>query len=104
MVSGSVEVLISSSLLIKNAVGVAGILIIAGIVIAPVFAILAHYFLFKLSAAVLEPAAGEKMGQFMQGAADVVLMLFTAVLASAVMFFITIAVIVGAGNSNVMLR
>jgi stage III sporulation protein AE len=104
MVSGSVEVLISSSLLIKNAVGVAGILVIAGIVIAPVFAILAHYFLFKLSAAVLEPAAGEKMGKFMQGAADVVLMLFAAVLASAVMFFITIGVIIGAGNSNVMLR
>ncbi len=104
MVSGSVEVLISSSLLIKNAVGIAGILIIAGIVIAPAFAILAHYFLFKLSAAVLEPAAGEKMGQLMQGAADVILMLFIAVLACAVMFFITIAVIIGAGNSNVMLR
>ncbi len=104
MVSGSVEVLISSSLLIKNAVGVAGILIVAGIAIAPVFAILAHYFLFKLCAAVLEPAAGENMGKLMQGAADVMLMLFTAVLASAVMFFITIGVIVGAGNSNVMLR
>jgi stage III sporulation protein AE len=102
--SNSVDVLISCSLLIKNAVGVAGILIVAGIVITPVFAILAHYFLFRLCAAVLEPAAGEKMGKFMQGAADVILMLFTAVLASAVMFFITIGVIIGAGNANVMLR
>ncbi len=102
--SNSVDVLLSCSLLIKNAVGIAGILIIAAIVIAPVFAILAHYFLFKLCAAVLEPTAGEKMGQFMQGAADVVLMLFAAVLASAVMFFITIGVIIGAGNANVMLR
>ncbi len=102
--SGSVDVLISCSLLIKNAVGIAGILIIAGIVIKPAFAILAHYFLFKLCAAVLEPVAGEKMGQFMQGAADVMLMLFAAVLASAVMFFITIGVIIGAGNANVMLR
>ena len=102
--SNSVDVLISCSLLIKNAVGVAGILIVAGIVITPVFAILAHYFLFRLCAAVLEPAAGEKMGKFMQGVSDVVLMLFTAVLASAVMFFITIGVIIGAGNANVMLR
>lgn len=102
--SGSVDVLISCSLVIKNAVGVAGILIVAGIAITPVFAILAHYFLFKLCAAVLEPVAGEKMGKFMQDAAEVVLMLFTAVLASAVMYFITIGVIIGAGNSNVMLR
>ncbi len=102
--SGSVDVLISCSLLIKNAVGVAGILIVAGIAVTPVFAILAHYFLFKLTAAVLEPAAGERMGKFMQDAADVVLLLFTAVLASAVMYFITIGVIIGAGNSNVMLR
>lgn len=102
--SNSVDVLLSCSLLIKNAVGIAGMLIIAGIIIGPVFAILAHYFLFKLCAAVLEPAAGEKMGQFMQGAADVMLMLFAAVLASAVMFFITIGIIIGAGNANVMLR
>ncbi len=102
--SGSVDVLVSCSLLIKNAVGVAGILILAGIAAAPVFAILAHYFLFKLCGAVLEPVAGEKMGQFMQGAAEVMLMLFAAVLASAVMFFITIGVIIGAGNANVMLR
>ena len=104
MFSDSVDVLISCSLLIKNAVGVAGIIIIIGAVISPVFAILAHHFLFKLAGAVLEPVAGGNMGKFAQDAADVLLLLFAAVVAAAIMFFITTAVIIGAGNANVMLR
>lgn len=100
----SVDVVISCTLLIKNAVGIAGIIIIAAIVISPALAILAHYFLFKLTAAVLEPIAGGEMGKFVQDAADVLLLLFVAVLAAAIMFFVTTAVIIGAGNANIMLR
>lgn len=104
MFSDSVDVLISCTLLIKNAVGIAGIIIIAGIVITPVFGILAHYFLFKLTGAVLEPIAGKDIGKFASDAGDILLMLFAAVLAAAIMFFITTAVIIGAGNANIMLR
>lgn len=100
----SVDVVLSCTLLIKNAVGIAGIIIIAAIVISPALAILAHYFLFKLTAAVLEPIAGGEMGKFVQDASDVLMMLFVAVLASAIMFFVTTAVIIGAGNANIMLR
>jgi len=100
----SVDVVVSCTLLIKNAVGIAGVIIIAAIVISPAFAILAHYFLFKLTGAVLEPIAGGEMGKFVQEAADVLMMLFIAVLAAAVMFFVTTAVIIGAGNANIMLR
>lgn len=104
MVSDSVDVLIACTLLIKNAIGVAGIIIIAGIVITPVFGILAHYFLFKLTGAVLEPVAGKPIGKFATESADALLLLFAAVLAAAAMFFITTAVIIGAGNTNIMLR
>jgi stage III sporulation protein AE len=100
----SVDVVISCTLLIKNAVGIAGIIIIAGIVISPALAILAHYFLFKLTGAVLEPITGGEMGKFVQDAADVLMMLFVAVMAAAIMFFVTTAVIIGAGNANIMLR
>lgn len=104
MFSDSVDVLISCTLLIKNAVGVTGIFIIAGIVIAPAFGILAHYFIFKLMGAVLEPITGNTISKFANGSADVLLILFAAILAAAAMFFITIAVIIGAGNTNIMLR
>jgi len=100
----SVDVVISCTLLIKNAVGIAGIIIIAAIVISPAFAILAHYFLFKLTGAVLEPIAGNGICKFVQDAADVLMMLFVAVMAAAIMYFVTTAVIIGAGNANIMLR
>ena len=104
MFSDTVDVLIACTLLIKNAVGIAGIFIIAGIIIAPVFAILAHVFLLRITSAVLEPVAGGTMGKFAADAADVLLLLFAAVLAAAAMFFITVAVIIGAGSTNIMLR
>ena len=104
MFSDTVDVLIACTLLIKNAVGIAGIFIIAGIIIAPVFAILAHVFLLRITSAVLEPVAGGTMGKFAADTADVLLLLFAAVLAAAAMFFITVAVIIGAGNTNIMLR
>jgi stage III sporulation protein AE len=100
----SVDVVITCTLLIKNAVGIAGIIIIAAIVISPAFTILAHYFLFKLTGAVLEPIAEGGMSKFVQDAADVLMILFVAVIAAAIMFFVTTAVIIGAGNANIMLR
>jgi len=100
----SVDVVIACTLLIKNAAGIAGIIIIAAIVISPAFAILAHYFLFKLTGAVLEPITGNGMSKFVQDAADVLMMLFVAVMAAAIMYFVTTAVIIGAGNANIMLR
>jgi len=104
MFSDTADVLISCTLLIKNAVGIAGIVIIAAMMLAPVLSILAHYFLLKLAGAVVEPIAGEKPGKFFADAADVLLLLFAAVLAAAAMCFITVAVIIGAGNTNLMLR
>ena len=100
----SVDVVIACTLLIKNAVGIAGIIIIAAIVISPAFSILAHFFLFKLTGALLEPIAGNGICKFVQDAADVLIMLFVAVVAVAIMFFVTTAVIIGAGNANIMLR
>lgn len=104
MISDSADVLISCTLLIKNAVGIAGIIIIIGIVISPLFALLAHHFVFKLAGAVLEPISGSGMSKFAQDAAGVLLLLFAALAAAAIMFFVTTAVIIGAGGQNVMLR
>lgn len=104
MFSDTVDVLIACTLLIKNAIGIAGIIIIAGMIITPVFGILAHYFLFKLTGAVLEPMAGDGLAKFAGDAADVLMLLFAAVLAAAAMFFITVAVMIGAGNTSIMLR
>ncbi len=104
MISDSADVLVCCTLLVKNAVGICGVVIIIGIVISPLFALLAHYFVFKFAGAVLEPISGSNMSKFTQDAAGVLLLLFAALAAAAVMFFVTTAVIIGAGNNNVMLR
>lgn len=104
MFSDTVDILISCTLLIKNAVGIVGIIIIAAIILIPIFSILAHYFLFKLSGAVLEPIADTGISKFAANCADVLMLLFAVVLVSAAMFFIMIAVILGAANTGVMLR
>lgn len=104
MFSETVDMLIACSLLIKNAVGVAGILILAGMILVPVFNLLAQYFLFKFASAIVEPIGDSNVASFLKGISDVIMHLIVIILTTGAMFLISTALITGAGNMNVMLR
>lgn len=104
MFSDTVDTLIACSLLIKNAVGVAGILIIASMLLVPVFNLLAQYFLFKFTGAIIEPVGDSNVAQFLKGISDIIMHLIVILLTTGTMFLISVALITGAGNINVMLR
>jgi stage III sporulation protein AE len=104
MFSDTVDMLIACSLLIKNAVGVAGILILAGMILVPVFNLLAQYFLFKFAGAVIEPMGDGNIASFLKGISDVIMHLIVIILTTGAMFLISAALITGAGDMNVMLR
>ena len=104
MFSDTVDTIVACSLLIKNAVGVAGILIIATMLLVPVFNLLAQYFLFKFAGAIVEPVGDSNVAQFLKGISDIIMHLIAILLTTGAMFLISTALITGAGNMNVMLR
>lgn len=104
MVADTVDTVLGCSLLIKNALGVTSIVITALILLSPLISILGGMMAFRLAAALSQPIAMDKLPSMMGGVADVLGMLFGAVLAVGAMFMVTVGLLISAGNAAVMLR
>ncbi len=100
----AVELVASSGLLLKNALGLVSLLAIVIITLAPVIKIIAMMFTFKISAALVEPLGEKKLADCLQDMSKGLLYIFTAVAAVAIMFFMAITIVIGAGNLAVMLH
>ncbi len=70
----------------------------------PVLKILSVIFIYKLAAALIQPIGDEKIVNSLNGLANSLIMLFVTVSSVAMMFFIAVTIIIGAGNITVMMR
>lgn len=104
MFSDSIDAIVGCSLLIKNAVGVVGLVILALICIFPALKILAMIFLYRATSALLEPIGDIRVPQCLNDIANIITILFVTVISVGVLLFITIALLIGAGNMTVMMR
>ncbi len=104
MFSQSLDTIVGCALLVKNAVGAAGLIIIMLICLAPVVKIFCLLFLYKLTGALLEPITDKRIVDSLNGIGNVLSILLITVVGIAMMFFMTIALMIATGNIAVMLR
>lgn len=104
MISDTMDTFLASSLVVKNATGVAFLVICIATLAAPVVQLLVNVFLFRVAAAVLEPVSDKRLVDCMYELSEVLVLLLVIVLALAVMMMSTIGLMMAAGNANVMLR
>lgn len=104
MFSQSLDTIVGCALLVKNAVGAAGLIIITLICFAPAIKIFSLLFLYKLTGALLEPITDKRIVESLNEIGSVLSILLITVLGSALMFFITITLMIATGNTAVMLR
>ncbi len=104
MLSESIDTIIGCSLLVKNATGLIGLIILAFICLFPIIKILAIIFIYKLVAALIQPISDERLVSCLNDISNIIVLLFITLAAVAFMFFITISLIIGAGNITVMMR
>lgn len=104
MLADTVDTLVGCSLLVKNALGVTGMLLLSLYLIAPLLRLVATILTLRLCAAALEPVADARAVRVMGDASGALVMLATAQLAIAAMFVLLIAQILVVGNMTVMLR
>jgi stage III sporulation protein AE len=104
MLADATEVVLGASLLIKNAVGIVGIVILFVLCVFPVIKILAMVLVYRLAAALVQPIGDTKVAEALDTMAGMLTLVFASVAAVGLMFFLAVAVIVGLGNVNVMLR
>ncbi|HEY8444040.1 MAG TPA: stage III sporulation protein AE [Clostridia bacterium] len=96
--SDGFNLIMAGSVLIKNAVGVAGLFLLASTILAPVIKIIIMNLTLKLTAAILEPLAPQGFSDFVSGAAKSLNMLVAIILSVAFMYFIMLLLIVCTGN------
>ena len=93
------DLILAGSVLIKNSVGVAGLLLLLSTVLMPLLQILGVCFGFKIVAAVIEPVSDSRLTSFLTGIAKSMNMLIAALLAVAFMYFISVMLLTFTSNA-----
>ncbi|CRK84076.1 stage III sporulation protein AE [Neobacillus massiliamazoniensis] len=98
------DTVVSASSLLKNTVGIAGVAILLIIVAFPAIKILMIAFIYKFAAAILQPIGGGPVITCLDIISKSVIYVFAALGIVSLMFFLSITVIVAAGNLTMMMR
>lgn len=91
--SAVTESVLGTAVLLKNAVGVAGLLVIAIICLIPVIRLAVCTLLYKIAGVAVQPVSDKRITDCISGVGEGVMMLLKAVLATGVMFLITLAMV-----------
>ncbi len=97
--SDGFNLIMASSVIIKNVVGLAGILLLFASVLTPIIQIIVSVLLLRLTAAILEPVVGAgRIPEFLQKVAKTLNLLVMIVAGVAFMYVITIGMILCTAN------
>jgi stage III sporulation protein AE len=98
------DTVITASVLLKNTVGIAGVAILILIAAFPAIKILMIAFIYKFAAAILQPLGGGPVINCLDIISKSVIYVFAALAIVSLMFFLSITVIIAAGNLTMMVR
>lgn len=97
-ISDGMGLILISSSLIKNAVGVGGLILLFCSVFMPIIKIIVFSLLMKLASAILEPIADDRITGFVNQMSKSVSLLITLLLGVAFMYFIIMGLIMCSSN------
>lgn len=92
------NVIVASSVLIKNAIGACGLLLIFVSVLSPILTIVIFSLLLKLTASILEPLSDGRISSFLFSVSKSLTMLLVILIGVAFMFLIITALIMCSAN------
>jgi len=104
MLADALEVVVGTSLLLKNAIGLIGVIVLFILCAFPVIKIISMVIIYRLAAALVQPIGDGEIADALHTMGNALTLVFAAVAGVGLMFFMAISVVVGLGNLNVMLR
>ena len=104
MFADTVDTLVGCSLLIQNAVGALGLLMLLGALALPLLRTVMTMFLYRAAAALLQPLSDSPLCRAVGEYAEVFSLLFIIQLSVGAMFLLLVAQLIIVGNVTVMLR
>lgn len=93
------DLVLGSTVLIKNAVGVTGLILLFCYIITPILNMVVCCLGLKLTAAICEPLSNQKVPNFLQSVSKNFSLIIVAFISVAFMFFITVMLLLMTSNS-----
>lgn len=100
----SLDAVVSTALLLKNLIGVLGLVILLLLCIMPAVRILVYSLLFRLVGALVEPLGDSRLAGILSSMGGIVLLFFGIVAISGLFFFFIVSITIGMGNLVVAIR
>ncbi|PGZ96403.1 stage III sporulation protein AE [Bacillus pseudomycoides] len=104
MFTEAADTVLSASALLKNTIGIVGVVILLLIVAFPAIQIFCIAFIYKFAAAVLQPVGGGAIIQCLDIIGRSIIYVFACLAIVSLMFFLSITIIIAAGNITLMMR
>lgn len=104
MFADALDAVMGGSLLLKNALGLTGVVVLSLIILFPVIKLLAIALIYRVTAALLQPLGDSPLADTLEEIAGSLFLTFAAVLSVGIMFFLAITVLVATANFTMMLR
>ena len=104
MFADTVDTLVGCSLVVHNALGVLGLILLLGALLLPLLRVVMTMFLYRTAAALLQPVSDSPLCRAVGSYADVFQLLFVIQLSVGAMFLLLVAQLITVANWTVMLR
>ncbi|CAM4232098.1 stage III sporulation protein AE [Paenibacillus tarimensis] len=104
MFSDAADTVVSASLLVKNAIGIAGVVILLFLCAFPAIKILVLAFIYRMSAAIMQPLGNSPIAVCLETIGKTMIFVFASLAAVGMMFFLAVTIIITAGNAAIMIR
>lgn len=96
--SDSISAVAGYSLIIKNAISSLGLIVIILLMLYPVLKLILMAWVYKLSAALIEPISDKRITSSIAAAGDSLILIMSCVLSVSLMFFILLAIMASSGK------
>lgn len=102
--SDAADTMVTASLLVKNAIGIAGVVILIALCALPAIKILTMALIYQGTAAIMQPLGDSPVVTSLKTIGQTLIYIFAALGAVALMFFLAVTMILMAGNVTMMMR
>ena len=100
----SVDAILGCGILLKNAVGMVGVIIIIGICIMPIVKLATFSIMYSLTSSIIEPISDGKIVKLLDEISGIFKLLLAVLCSVSVLLIIGITLVVKISNSGMMYR
>lgn len=103
-VANLLEIMLNGSLMVKNGLGLFGLVLILLLTLFPLGKIFVLYLIYSLAAALLQPLQADELAAMLEDMAESIILVFAVVTIIALMFFMMLLILLTAANTGAALR